>query len=80
MNIEREKSLRETAETVSLSHSTIFNITKRYKKNHMIQDKIRLGRPSKLSNGIKRIVVRIIKKNPRMSAPKVATTPRKMFC
>ncbi|KFM57292.1 hypothetical protein X975_11472, partial [Stegodyphus mimosarum] len=44
LHIERGKSIRETAETVNLSHSTVFNIIKRYKKNHMIQDKRRPGR------------------------------------
>lgn len=72
LHMERGKSIRKTAETVNLSHSTVFNIIKRYKKNNMIQDKRRPGRPSKLSNGIKRIIVRNIKKNPRKSAPKVA--------
>lgn len=77
--IERGKSIRKTAETVNLSHSTVFNIIKRYKKNHMIQDKRRLGRPSKLSNGIKRIIVRNIKKNPRKSAPKVAADLQALY-
>lgn len=62
LHLERGKSIRETAKIVNLSHSTIFNIIKRYKKHHMIQNKRRPGRTSKLSNGIKRIIVRIIKK------------------
>jgi len=65
------KSLREIAELVGKPRSTIQGIVDRFCKNKSLKNLPRSGRPPALSQNDERFIVRQIKKNPKMSAPKI---------
>lgn len=66
------KSERNIAELCSKPRSTINSIIKKYKTSGTIFNKVRSGRPSKISDRLKTKIVRQIKINPKISAPKIA--------
>lgn len=65
-------TVREIADIVGIPRSTVYNIIDRYGKTSSFGNKPKSGRPSKLTDHAKRKVMRIIKKDPKTSAPKIA--------
>ncbi|GBN16597.1 hypothetical protein AVEN_241560-1 [Araneus ventricosus] len=64
------KSVRNIAKLVRLSHSTVQYVIKRFKEEHRIENKVRKGRPAKLTKCDQRFIMRKFVKNPRLSALK----------
>lgn len=71
LHLEHKKE-REIARIVSRTQSTVHSIIKRYRDTGSVDNKQRSGRPSKVSNRLKAIIVREVKSNPRISGPKIA--------
>lgn len=67
------KSLAEISRIVGRARSTVQSIIKRYGINKTNKNAPRSGRKCKLNVYDERSVVRLIKKNPRLSAPKICT-------
>ncbi|GBN73348.1 hypothetical protein AVEN_260145-1 [Araneus ventricosus] len=66
------KSVRKIAKLVNLSHSTVQYVIKRFKEENRIENKVRKGRPAKLTKHDQRFIIRKFVKNPRFSALKVS--------
>ncbi|GBN34002.1 hypothetical protein AVEN_143999-1 [Araneus ventricosus] len=67
------KSVRNIAKLVNLSHSTVQCVLKRFKEENWIENKVRKGRPAKLTKRDQRFIIRKFVKNPCLSALKVST-------
>lgn len=67
------KSLNTTADIVKLPRSTCQYIIRRYVRENRVESIPQTGRPKKLSARHERYIVGKIKRNPRLSAPKLAT-------
>lgn len=52
------KSVRNIAKLVNLSHSTVQYIIKRFKEENRIENKVRKGRPTKLTQREQRFIVK----------------------
>lgn len=66
------KTVRQIAETIGIPKSTVFCIVDRFGKTRSLKNKSKSGRPAKLSETVKRNIMRQIKKNPKISATKMA--------
>lgn len=67
------KTEREIAELLLMPRSTIGNIIRRFKNEDRIDLKPMSGRKPRLNDQDKRWITRLIKKNPRLSGPKIAS-------
>lgn len=65
-------SLRNIAQTINKSHSTVQYIINRYNETDSFEDRKRTGRPQKLKSHQKRAILRTIVTEPKTSAPKLA--------
>lgn len=65
------KSLSEIQKIVNRSRSTIHSIIDRYGERKTLVNKSRNGRPRKIDEHVGRIIIRKIKRNPRISAEKI---------
>lgn len=70
---ENGKSYREISNIVNRSRSTVQYIVKRHKIHHRIENMPRNLNRRKLTDHDERKILREVKKNPRISAPKLAT-------
>lgn len=68
-----QKSEREIAKIVSRPRSTINSIIKYFKSTGTIHYDARSGRPTKVNDRLRNAIIREVKVNPRISAPKIAT-------
>lgn len=66
------KSERQIAEILSKPRSTINSIIRAYKITGSCSRKPRSGRPSKMSSRTRAQIIRSVKQNPKISAPKIA--------
>ncbi|GBM13242.1 hypothetical protein AVEN_214945-1 [Araneus ventricosus] len=73
------KSVRNIAKLVNLSHSTVQYVLKRFKEENWIENKVRKGRPAKLTKRDQRFIIRKFVKNPRLSALKVSAEFNEKF-
>lgn len=67
------KSGDKIAHLLNMPRSTVYDIIKRFQKEDRIDFKKPPGRPYKLSEQDKRFIGRSVAKNPKISAPKIAT-------
>lgn len=67
------KSCREVSRLLQIPKSTVFNIVKRFREEDRIDLKKQTGQPSKLSVYDKRVIMREVRKQPKISAPKLTT-------
>ncbi|GBO38029.1 hypothetical protein AVEN_145016-1 [Araneus ventricosus] len=67
-----DKSVWNIAKLVNLSHSTVQYVIKRFKEENRIGNKVRKGRPPKLTECDQGFIIRKFVKNPRVSALKVS--------
>ncbi|GFY48323.1 hypothetical protein TNIN_457801 [Trichonephila inaurata madagascariensis] len=67
-----KKSYSEIAKIVKKPRSTVQTIYRNYVMRGNVLNKSRCGRPHKLSDRDARAIVRKVKKNPKISAPKLA--------
>lgn len=67
------KSVRKIAEICKRGRSTVHDIIQKYKHEGRLKNKKRSGRPPILTEQDKRTIIRKIKQNPKLSAPKIAT-------
>ncbi|GBM23713.1 hypothetical protein AVEN_257627-1 [Araneus ventricosus] len=65
------KSVRNIAKLVNVSHSTVQYVIKRFKEENQIENKVKKGRPAKLTKRDQRFIIRKFVKNPCLSALKV---------
>ncbi|GBO28128.1 hypothetical protein AVEN_18900-1 [Araneus ventricosus] len=75
----RGKSVRNIAELVNLSHSTVQYMIKRFKEENRIENKARKGLPAKLPKREKRFIIRKFVKKPHLSALKVSAEFNEKF-
>lgn len=68
-----EKTEREIAKIVERPRSTINSIVKRFRETGSVMNKARSGRPPKVTEQLNRVIIREVKKNPRISAPNIAS-------
>lgn len=68
---ENGSKLHDIAKTVQRSVSTVQSIIKRCQERCCVENKARRGRPEKLNNIDKRQILRQVKKDPQVSAPKI---------
>lgn len=68
---QEKKSFRDIAKIVNKSPATVQKIIEKYRTQGNTENKQRSERPSKLTEVKKRLIVRKVKKNPMISAPKV---------
>ncbi|GBM92328.1 hypothetical protein AVEN_136372-1 [Araneus ventricosus] len=73
------KSVRNIDKLVNLSHSTVQYVIKRFKEENRIENKVRKGRPAKLTKRDQRFIIRKFVKNPRFSALKVSAEFNEKF-
>ncbi|GBN21028.1 Transposable element Tc1 transposase [Araneus ventricosus] len=73
------KSVRNIAKLVNLSNSTVQYVLKRFKEENWIGNKVRKGRPAKLTKRDQRFIIRKFVKNPRLSALKVSAEFNEKF-
>ncbi|GBN51981.1 hypothetical protein AVEN_271674-1 [Araneus ventricosus] len=73
------KSVQNVAKLVNLSHSTGQYGIKRFKEENRIENKVRKGRPAKLTERDQRFIIRKFVKNPRLSALKVSAEFNEKF-
>ncbi|GBN21900.1 hypothetical protein AVEN_10146-1 [Araneus ventricosus] len=73
------KSIRTIGKLVKVSHSTVFAIIKRWKLCRTVENALKSGAPHKLTPRNRSFIVHKIKKNPRLSAVKLATELEKRF-
>ncbi|GBN66236.1 hypothetical protein AVEN_74180-1, partial [Araneus ventricosus] len=66
------KSVRNIAKLVNFSHSSVQYVIKRFKEENRIENKVRKGRPAKLTERDQRFIIRKFLKNTRLSALKVS--------
>ena len=64
---------------VNLSHSTVQYVIKRFKTENRIENIVRKGRPTKLSESDTRFIIRKLAKNPHLSAVKVTAEFNEKF-
>lgn len=64
-------SVREIGDAVQRSHSTVHDIIKRFKTSNSVENKTKSGQPKKFTPSDERWIVNQIKKNPKLSAPKL---------
>ncbi|GFY50539.1 transposable element Tc1 transposase [Trichonephila inaurata madagascariensis] len=69
---DEKKSYSEIAKIVKKPRSTVQTICRNYVMRGNVLNKSRCGRPHKLSDRDARAIVRKVKKNPKISAPKLA--------
>lgn len=69
----RGKSYREIGDLFQKSHATVQHIVERYKRENRLINKKRKSPKKILSDADERWILRYVKKNPRMSAPKIAS-------
>ena len=67
------KSGDEISELLNVPRSTVYDILKRFEKEDRIESKKQNGRPEALTELEKRFLRRQVEKNPKVSAPKLAT-------
>lgn len=67
------KSERRISELVKKSKSTVHDVISRYKKNNLIANKQRLPRLKKLSSRDESMILRKVKTDPFISAPKLTS-------
>lgn len=67
------KSVRDIAALVNRSPSTVHDIIKRFKTSKSVENKPKSGRPKLFTPSDERWIVQQMKKNPKLSAPKLAT-------
>lgn len=65
------KSVREIGKIIKRSHSSVHNIIKRYKNNNQIENKTKKSNRKIFTEADERLIVRKIKKNPKLSAVKL---------
>ena len=65
------KSSRNIAKLINLSHCTVQYMMKRFKEENSIENKIRKGRPRKLTERDERFIIRKVMESPRLSVLKV---------
>ncbi|GBO31425.1 hypothetical protein AVEN_172158-1 [Araneus ventricosus] len=73
------KSVRNISKLVNLSHSTMQYVIKRFKEENRIENKVRKGRPAKLTECDQRFIIRKFVKNPCLSALKVSAEFNEKF-
>ncbi|GBN88296.1 hypothetical protein AVEN_29979-1 [Araneus ventricosus] len=73
------KSVRKIVKLVNLSHSTVQYVIKRFKEENRIENKVRKGRPTKLTERDQRFIIRKFVKIPRLSALKVSAEFNEKF-
>lgn len=66
---EKGNSYRQIAAILNLKKSTVADIVNRYKNENRIESLPQSGRPKIISEREKRVIIRKVKKNPRLSAP-----------
>ncbi|XP_055947065.1 uncharacterized protein LOC129980707 [Argiope bruennichi] len=66
------KSVREISEIVKRSNSTVHDIIKRYKTNNQVENKPKKAHKKIFTEADERYLVRKVKVNPFLSAPKLA--------
>lgn len=64
-------SYREIADLLNICKSTVYDIVQRFNKEDRIDSVPQKGRPVKLTDREKRKLIRKVKANPRISAPKL---------
>ena len=70
-------SVRNIASIVKRSHSTVHDIIKRFRSRNNVENKPKLSKRKIFAESEERWIVRQIKKNPQLSAPKLATEAKK---
>ena len=70
---EEGKSVRDISKIVKISHSTVHNIIKRYKNLKTVENKPKVANNKIFTEAEERLLVRKVKANPFLSAPKLAT-------
>lgn len=73
------KSVRNIAKLVNLPNSSVQYVIKLFKEENRIENKVRKGRPAKLTVRQQRFIVRKFSKNPRLSAVRVCTEFKEQF-
>lgn len=71
----RCKSIREIGRIVGRTHSTVQGVIYRFSVRKTIKNKTKSWRPKKVNDQDRRFVIRTIKQDPKMSAPKIAAEP-----
>lgn len=72
-NHTKGKSVAEICTILNIKRRTVYNILKRYKDENRLDLKHSPGRPKLLTPHDERLIVRKMKKNPRLSAPKLVS-------
>lgn len=73
---EKGETYKKIAELLNMKPNTVGDIVRRYKNEGRIEPKKQLGQPKKLTAKEERLIVRKIKANPRLSAPKIVEEVR----
>lgn len=73
LHYEKGKTYKLIAEMLNMKPNTVGDIVRRYKNEQRIEFKKQTGQPKKLTEKEQRVIVRKIKINPRLSAPKIVT-------
>ncbi|GBM69178.1 hypothetical protein AVEN_91760-1 [Araneus ventricosus] len=73
------KSVQNIAKLVNLSHSTVQYVIKSFKEENRIENKVRKGRPAKLTKRDQRFIIRKFVKNPHLCALKVSAEFNEKF-
>ncbi|XP_018797590.1 PREDICTED: uncharacterized protein LOC108974311 [Bactrocera latifrons] len=66
------KSVRELAETIGRSRSTVHDIIKLFKTNKQVENKLKAARNKICTDADNRYLLRKVKDNPFLNAPKLA--------
>lgn len=66
------KSLRQIGQIVNRSHTTVQCVIKRYIESHSLKNKVKISGRKIFSDREERWMIRQVKKNPMISAPKLA--------
>ncbi|GBO06045.1 hypothetical protein AVEN_158024-1 [Araneus ventricosus] len=74
-----DKSMRTIGKLVKVSRSTVFAITKRWILRGTVENALKSGAPIKLTARNRSFIMHKIKKNPKLSAVKLATELEKRF-
>ncbi|XP_055909171.1 uncharacterized protein LOC129944037 [Eupeodes corollae] len=70
------ETYKKIAELLNMKPNTVGDIVRRYKNEGRIEPKKQLGQPKKLTAKEERLIVRKIKANPRLRAPKIVEEVR----
>jgi len=73
------KTYGEISKLLNINRSTIHYIIKKSKSEETVKNKYRSGRPKKLTEREERALIGEIKKNPKISATKLATIVKENF-